>query len=213
MKNKFIVFDLDDTLYSEIDYLKSAYSEIASIVDSDQGDRLYLSMMRMYFDKKNVFEFISKVYPDYTIEILLKLYREHIPNIKLRQNVIEVLNLFVANDYKLGLLTDGRSKTQRNKINQLSIDSFFSKIVISEEFGTEKPCIDNFEVFMKDGDFYFYYIADNPQKDFISPNKLGWFTVCLLDDGNNVNKQDFLLPIEMLPKAVVSDFKEILDFV
>ena len=28
-RNKVIVFDLDDTLYKEIDYLKSAYHEIA----------------------------------------------------------------------------------------------------------------------------------------------------------------------------------------
>lgn len=30
MKRKIIVFDLDDTLYKEVDFLKSAYQEIAS---------------------------------------------------------------------------------------------------------------------------------------------------------------------------------------
>lgn len=33
MKNKYIIFDLDDTLTYEIDYLKSAYYEIASKID------------------------------------------------------------------------------------------------------------------------------------------------------------------------------------
>ena len=28
-----VIFDLDDTLYKEIDYLKSAYREIASLVE------------------------------------------------------------------------------------------------------------------------------------------------------------------------------------
>ena len=32
MRNKVFVFDLDDTLYKEIDFLRSAYREIAGII-------------------------------------------------------------------------------------------------------------------------------------------------------------------------------------
>ena len=46
IKNKVIVFDLDDTLYKEIDFLKSAYLEIASIVDKDHCETLYDNMIQ-----------------------------------------------------------------------------------------------------------------------------------------------------------------------
>lgn len=64
-------------------------------------------------------------------------------------------------------------------------------IVISEEFETEKPHIHNFKHFENQyGNHYRYvYIADNPFKDFVGPNALGWISIYLLDDGRNINKQ------------------------
>lgn len=213
MKNKFVVFDLDDTLYAEIDFLKSAYFEIANILDTTNSKLLYQRMLALYSDGKNVFEILSDEYSSYSLELLLKLYRNHIPNINLKKNASEILYLFIAKGYKLGLLTDGRSITQRNKIKQLSIETLFNIIVISEEFGSEKPSIDNYKAFMRDNDCDFCYVADNPQKDFISPNKLGWKTVCLLDDGSNINKQNFSLPTELLPNHFISDFVELIGLI
>lgn len=210
MRNKFVIFDLDDTLYAEIDFLKSAYFEIANILDTTNSELLYQRMLALYYDGKNVFEILSDEYPSYSLDLLLRLYRNHIPNINLKINASKVLIFFIAKGYKLGLLTDGRSITQRNKIKQLSIESLFSIIVISEEFGSEKPSINNYKAFMIDNDCDFCYVADNPQKDFISPNKLGWKTICLLDDGSNINKQNFSLPTELLPKHFISDFVELI---
>ena len=33
-------------------------------------------------------------------------------------------------------------------------------------------------------------MGDNLKKDFLTPNRLGWQTVCLRDDGRNIHKQD-----------------------
>ena len=43
-KNTVIAFDLDDTLYNEIEYLKSAYRLIAKNLDSDNSIELYAFM-------------------------------------------------------------------------------------------------------------------------------------------------------------------------
>ena len=56
----------------------------------------------------------------------------------------------------------------------------------------------------------YVYIADNPKKDFTTPNKLGWTSICLLDKGQNVHPQDFSLPIEFLPHFFINSFDEII---
>jgi putative hydrolase of the HAD superfamily len=55
----------------------------------------------------------------------------------------------------------------------------------------------------------YYYIGDNPAKDFVAPNRLGWNTVCLLDDGRNIHPQDFSLSSQMLPQHRISQLSEI----
>jgi putative hydrolase of the HAD superfamily len=55
----------------------------------------------------------------------------------------------------------------------------------------------------------YYYIGDNPAKDFVAPNHLGWTTICLLDDGQNIHPQDFSLSQQMLPQHRISKLSEI----
>ena len=57
MKDKVVFFDLDDTLYHEVDFLKSAYRGIASFIEINyhlQG--IYAEMMGYWKAGKNVFE-------------------------------------------------------------------------------------------------------------------------------------------------------------
>jgi putative hydrolase of the HAD superfamily len=54
MIQKTIVFDLDDTLIPEIDYLQSAFQEIAQYVDAENKN-LYDKMYKWYQNKENVF--------------------------------------------------------------------------------------------------------------------------------------------------------------
>ena len=102
-------------------------------------------------------------------------------------------------------MTDGYSVTQRNKIKALDIENIFDLIVISEEFGFEKPNPKNFEVFDKFNTIEKYYIGDNTSKDFIAPNTLGWTTICLLDNGKNIHMQDFNKELIYLPKIKINN--------
>lgn len=180
MNKKYIVFDLDDTLYYELDFLRSAYREIAEILSKEYADELHQKMLLMYENKKDVFEFLSLEY-DFPKESLLNIYREHFPNIVLRKGVKEILDLLKHKEIKMGLLTDGRSLTQGNKIKALDIENYFDKIIISEEFGSEKPDEKNYKAFLEQG-FDYSYVADNPKKDFVTPNLLGWETIMIEDN-------------------------------
>ena len=115
-------------------------------------------------------------------------------------------------DAKLGVISDGRSLTQRNKIKALGLEGFFDVEIISEELGSEKPCIKNYEVVMNKYPErkIFIYVGDNPAKDFLAPNQLGWRTVCLKNDGRNIHRQDMSLSRDYLPKYVVNSIREII---
>ena len=210
----YIIFDLDDTLYNELDYLKSAFFDIANCISKKTDVNralIFDKMLSYYFDNQNVFnEIIKFSRVSIAIPDLLSIYRNHIPNIKLLDHRKGILDSLKSNGYKIGLLTDGRSKQQRNKIKALNIEHYFESIVISEEFGSEKPSKTNylhFETLFGEGNYF--YIGDNISKDFLSPNKLGWTSICILDNGNNIHKQNFNLEQDYLPKITIKDFSSL----
>lgn len=208
--NNTIVLDLDDTLYSELEYLKSAYNYIANII-SNEPSKLYSVMLKKFELGEDVFSYLESEF-NISKSTLLSYYRFHKPNIRLYEGVISFLEGFSLS-YKYSMVTDGRSKTQRNKIQALGLEPFLSNIVISEEIGTEKPNIQNFEKAISGlQSKQNFYIGDNTKKDFITPNEMGWTTICLKDSGHNIHKQDFSIPDQYLPHYCFKSWPEIHNF-
>lgn len=204
-KNTVIVFDLDDTLYNEIDYLKSAYLDLAKELEPQQWEHLYTRLFSLYRNKLDVFEFICDSY-SISKEELLHRYRNHKPNIKPFDGVLETFKNIKDKEGKLAIVTDGRSSTQRNKLTQLGLIPFLDYIVISEEIGSEKPNKANFKAvedhFKLDT---YYYIADNFKKDFITPKKRSWCTIALIDRGLNIHSNAHIhVSTAHLPEKYIS---------
>ncbi|MDM1139249.1 HAD family hydrolase [Empedobacter sp. R132-2] len=210
MKAKYIIFDLDDTLMYEIDFLKSAFKEIADFIDKKNQEELFKLMLIKYHEGENVFDFLINNYTNFSKEQLLQMYRNHFPNISLNEGTDDLLKKIKSKGYKLGLITDGRSVTQRNKLKALKIEDLFDKIIVSEEFGSTKPDERNFKIFLENDIEEYYYIADNTKKDFVTPNKLGWTSICLLNQGNNIHTQNFDLEQKFLPKIIINSLSELL---
>jgi putative hydrolase of the HAD superfamily len=57
------------------------------------------------------------------------------------------------------------------------------------------------------------YVGNDTGKDFVGPNVLGWTTVCLIDDGRNIRKQDFKLDTIALPKVKIQSIGELLQLI
>ncbi len=217
-----ICFDLDDTLYKEIDFLKSAYREIA--LYAAQGDQLladkaYGEMLQAYKGGANAFHRLNELLGVETpVSAYLATYRSHRPDIHLEEDVVATLDAQKASGCTLALITDGRSVQQRNKIAALGLNRWIADgdIVISEEIGSEKPDEANYRRIMNrhpDAD-RFVYIGDNPKKDFIAPNRLGWTTVCLLDNGENIHPQRLAdTPPQAQPQYKVGMWKDVLKLV
>jgi putative hydrolase of the HAD superfamily len=210
--NTAVVFDLDDTLYKELDFLKSAYTAIAQTLTAQIGHNIFDEMLDLYKKKESTLDVIKTKYTfKESIENLIDLYRFHLPSINPSEGAIDLLSSLKKNKIKIGLITDGRSISQRNKIKALHFENLLHEIIISEEFGTEKPCLDNFQFFnTKYPNHTFFYIGDNTKKDFIAPNKLGWTTIGLLDDGQNIHKQDINISADKLPHYWVSSLAELI---
>ena len=209
-QNTVVVFDLDDTLYNEIEYLKSAYLEIAQQLENKNWRALYAQMISMYRNSKDVFGYLSEQY-DTSKSTLITSYRKHKPAITLFNGAMETLQLIKNKNGKIGLITDGRKITQTNKIKALGLLPFLDCTVISEEFGTEKPHPNNFKHMEKTfGKGSYHYIADNLKKDFLTPNAIGWNTIGLIDNGLNIhNEAHLFVEKKYQPKAYITSFLEL----
>lgn len=214
MYKKVVCFDLDDTLYKEIDYLTSAYGEIAALVGHPE---MVSQMVKWYQEGENVFQKLNQTLGLNTpIADYLKIYRNHYPTILLSDGVEDTLDELKYKGFFFGLITDGRSVGQRNKIKALGLERWFDNenIIISEEFGSEKTGENNFKIFeQRHPEFSFVYVGDNPNKDFIVPNHLGWQTVMLKDDGRNIHKQESYQSFEYIPQFVINYITELLPIV
>lgn len=209
-ENTTVVFDLDDTLYYELDYLISAYKEIAFFLDEEQYKMLFSVMFSMYRNQLDVFDFLVGKY-EVNKQDLVEKYRNHKPNIYLSEGVLNVIKSIKENRGKVAIITDGRKITQMNKIRALQIEEYVDFISISEEIGYEKPSkVPFINVMERFSSKEYYYVADNLKKDFISPNKLGWISIALIDLGKNIHPNSFqFLEKKYKPKNLIYSFLEI----
>ncbi len=212
-----VVFDLDDTLYAELDYVKSSFAFLAGIISNSygSGDCENLVTELLELRRLGLSNPISALWdrlklPESGLPEAVAAMRGHRPQIEPRDGVIDFLNILRQADVKYSILTDGRSLTQRQKIAALGLGDA-AHIYISAERGVSKPAIEAFAQIVQDQPSIekFVYVADNPSKDFVAPNQMDWLTIMLKDDGHHIHKQDLSLPMPMLPRISVKSFKEL----
>lgn len=186
-----VIFDLDDTLYDEIDYCKSGFAAIADFLHnanpSVSKESFYKAIWNQFENNNRTSTFnaalasLNLPCDDNLINQLVTVYREHCPNLNLPTETKAVLEQ-LKDSYNLALLTDGFMPAQRLKAQALEIVDYFSCIVYTEELGREfwKPSPAGFEkILQKFGakPNQAVYVADNVAKDFIAPNSLGMASV------------------------------------
>ena len=189
-----VVFDLDDTLYDEIEYCKSGLAAVAQFlaksVRSGTAERFYNALWDQFTtgNRSNTFngalDTLGIQYDDVQIQQLIDVYRGHTPKVSLPADSRDVLSELKAK-YTLALLTDGFMPAQQLKVQALGIEDFFETIIYTEQLGREcwKPSPAGFEKIIRslnEVPARMVYVADNEKKDFIAPNKLGFATVQLI---------------------------------
>jgi putative hydrolase of the HAD superfamily len=206
-----VVFDLDDTLYKEIDYVISAYRAISLSLENVLHKDISGELLGWYLQGHDAFALAKSMYDlSISVEQMIEIYRFHSPSVSLAPGALALLTQLKTAKLPLGLLTDGRSKSQRAKINALGIVDFFDAIVISEEFGSSKPDARNYQYFERQFPERLYiYVGDNYSKDFVTPNLRRWTTIGVQDDGRNIHKMPPNLPSSYLPTCSVKSLMDI----
>ena len=226
MCKKVFCFDLDDTLYKEIDFLKSGYKKVAELVGKRFGLdvwSIYDHLLQWYYNGENAFARLNEEYGiDIPIEDYLNVYRYHHPSIALSEETKSILTKLKDEGVILAIITDGREITQKQKIEALGLSEWINSdlVLINEAKEHFKPNHWSFDRMMlqcfeqyPNSELSFYYVGDNTEKDFIAPNELSWTSICLLDNGVNIHKQDFNVDKIKLPKKLVSNILELKEII
>jgi putative hydrolase of the HAD superfamily len=189
-----VVFDMDDTLYDEIEYYKSGFRAVARIVAKTQGlvdEKKLYDVLWGLFSKGNhtttfnmAFGQLGLACDDKFIRSVVQSFRLHRPLIAMPAETENVLKTLYG-QYTLALLTDGYMPAQRFKVQSLGIEKYFRCIIYTEELGRKywKPSTVGFEKILdvlKTEGKNCVYVADDLTKDFIAPNKLGFGTIQLI---------------------------------
>lgn len=217
-----VVFDLDDTLYPERDYMISGFRAVANRAVSSEEATAFANEMTDAFDNGgNAMNHLADLLNlplserEHTIAEWVDIYRNHQPKLSLNQEVADVLLELSQRGVELALITDGRSTAQRAKIHALGLQRFFApdNIYISEERGAGKESMEPFAymVHCYPEAAGFTYVADNPVKDFLFPNLMGWTTICLADKGLNIHPQNMDVSKEYKPAFQIQSIKELLN--
>ncbi len=175
-----VIFDLDDTLYSEKDYVRSGYAEIAR--HYPQIENMAEKLWAAFESGEKAIDFVLSqeglLSPE-NLSRCVSLYRNHMPQITAYPQATDLLRLLRSKNIRLGLITDGRPEGQRAKIAALQLGSFFEKIIITDELGGVSFRKPNPEAFRQMQCHFgvpfekMVYVGDNPQKDFTAPKLLG----------------------------------------
>ena len=188
-----IIFDLDDTLYDEMQFVKGGFEAVSSYtsknanVNQNVVYQLLLDVLEKH-GRGQTFDIALKklgLYNKNLIPKLVKVYRTHKPRLSLYSEVRTVLSTLRKQGYKLGLITDGNVEVQRNKVEALKIKDFFDCIIFSDEYGIEKQKPNPFPYQkalkeLKASARETIYVGDNPYKDFVSAKRLGIHTVRIM---------------------------------
>lgn len=176
---KAVIFDLDDTLIPEKQYVKSGFHHIARILcnkfEISEAD-IFADLIEL-FEKssQNVFNRLLDQYKIYyTKEMVFELvqrYRHHFPEISFYDDVLPCIEHLKSNNLKIGIITDGYTNVQRQKLKAVNANTYFDEIIITDELGYDywKPHPKAFAIMRDKLNVEFtemMYVGDNPEKDF-----------------------------------------------
>ncbi len=176
---KAVIFDLDDTLISEKEYIKSGYFHISKVLSLKIGiskENIFADLMELFqVSSNNVFNRLYEKYNiQYSKEMILNLvheYRGHFPDVQFYDDVLSCLQELKSAGIKTGIITDGYVVAQRQKLIAVEADKYFDEIIVTDELGREywKPHPKAFKLMKEKLKVNFdemIYIGDNPEKDF-----------------------------------------------
>ena len=192
-----VVFDLDDTLYLERDYVRSGFRYVAGEVARvcDLPEEAAFSFLWNQFTgglRGNNFDRLLEQNESLPAGCdatkLIDLYRSHSPKIEVATPIRNLLESLRTKGCLIGIISDGAYVSQQAKVAALGLNSLVDQIILTDAWGRTfwKPHSRSFTTLMdawqlRPADMV--YVADNPHKDFVMPRQMGWTTVRVRIEG------------------------------
>jgi putative hydrolase of the HAD superfamily len=199
---KAVIFDLDDTLYLKGDYVRSGFRAVARWLATQNtrhdGRSLKWALtdgewdlwneyhngpeqsFNRYVEKWRQLNPTTKLLPEEMVGIMVGIYHGHQPEIQPCSDVVSALSELSRNSL-LAVFSDGDATRQKRKLDALGLSHFFAKVVFAEDDpGWQKPQPDGFSALAEalsvdPGECI--YVGDDPELDFVGPQKLDMRTV------------------------------------
>jgi len=186
-----VVFDLDDSLYPEWQYVASGMCAVAAWIEETLRFPRARSLQELCVlsetsERGQTFNRWTEIHgldPRVWVLRMVQVYRCHPPQIRPYPEVTAVLQRLAA-CCRLGLVSDGYRETQRQKWAALNLDKYFQAAVFSDDLGREnwKPSPLPFRMALEQLAVpaeRSVYIGDNPHKDFCGARRIGMQTIRL----------------------------------
>lgn len=177
-----VVWDVDDTLYLERDYVRSGFLAVGEHLGIEGfGERLWALFEEGVRGDTFNRALREAGLPDDRDQVmqLVAVYRRHTPSIALLPDARAAIEAAAERGLRQGVITDGPAESQHAKVRALGLQAWCSPIVVTADLGPGrgKPALDAFELIQEAWGLSgaeLIYVADNPKKDFVAPRALGW---------------------------------------
>jgi len=222
--SKGVIFDLDDTLYLEADYVRSGFRAVAEWLDSRQPTAdcrrqieqelwtLYRRNPSRVFDRwveRLGTDSCLGLTRDELVKRMVEIYRRHKPDIQPCPDVVPAL--VRMSHHQLAILSDGEPERQEQKLAALGIEHLFRHVLFAgHDSEWRKPSSAGFQrlaglLGLQPLDCV--YVADNPAKDFAGPCEIGMRTVRIRRSGGLHERAECAPGFE--PEETLSDFRSL----
>lgn len=228
---KTVVFDVDDTLYNQIEPFKQA---IKASFSTDILTKHKISMSQLYirfrffsdlafpktvdgslsledmrrFRVKEAFNFFGCVITIEEAENFQKNYKLYQEKIELLDEMKQLLVELTNQNIQLAILTNGPTNHQKDKIKQLGIEQFIPEThrFISEKVGIAKPDPAVFKLIedrLNISAEDLIYIGDSHENDVVGAKKAAWQCIWI----NKYEKK--LSPEDIKPDREITSSREV----
>ena len=199
-RKKAVLFDVDDTLYDQTVPFKEAYAqyfgdkppvpaEVIYPVTRKYSDQVYSQAMSGQITMEELYIYrVQKAFEEYNITITVeealafqKVYADRQRHIRMSETMEKIL-AYCAGKAKLGIITNGPSAHQWNKVKSLQAERWIlhENIFVSGDVGAEKPerkIFDHAKQMMKLEDAEIWFVGDSYELDVKGAVNAGWNAV------------------------------------
>jgi putative hydrolase of the HAD superfamily len=218
MNPRAILFDLDDTLNDRQATLKifveHFLEEFASKLEPISFDDLLLEYQRVdaggYRPRDQAHQILEKSLAwlkPVSAEVLLAFWYDLFPKLSVpMSHARETLIALQVREIKLGLVSNGKTRVQYQKLEALGLQDFFDPILISEHLGIKKPDPSIFQIALEHLQLeaaQVWMVGDHPVNDVLGARGAG-LTGVWLKNANHAwpNDTERGLEVESLPELL-----------